>query len=144
MLAGGYSRPRRAAMGQFFTPAPIASFMAELSEPSAKEIRFLDPGAGLGSLSAAWVARACAMEPGPSSIHLTAYDADSHLAGYLRHTVKDCGAACRTKGIAFQADVIEGDFIEAAGGNARGTSVVGNLAASLRLRNAESALSQTE
>ncbi len=105
---------RRAAMGQFFTPASIASFMAELSERSGGEVRFLDPGAGLGSLSAAWVAHACEIERGPALIHLTAYEADSHLAEYLRHTIKECEAVCRAKEIAFQADVIEGDFIEAA------------------------------
>jgi adenine-specific DNA-methyltransferase len=105
---------RRAAMGQFFTPAPLASFMAELSQPSGAEVRLLDPGAGLGSLSAAWIAHACEMERAPSSIHLTAYEADSHIAQYLRQTVKDCEGFCGVKRIAFQADVIEGDFIEAA------------------------------
>ena len=43
----------RAAMGQFFTPAPIARFMAELSEANTGKVRLLDPGAGVGSLSAA-------------------------------------------------------------------------------------------
>ena len=40
-------------MGQFFTPAPTARFMADLSEVSGEDVRLLDPGAGLGSLSAA-------------------------------------------------------------------------------------------
>jgi adenine-specific DNA-methyltransferase len=73
----------RAAMGQFFTPAPIARFMAELSETNAGEVRLLDPGAGVGSLSAAWIARVCNLELRPSSIHLTAYEADRGLAEAL-------------------------------------------------------------
>ena len=39
----------RAAMGQFFTPAATARFMADLSEAKAGEVRLLDPGAGIGS-----------------------------------------------------------------------------------------------
>ncbi len=105
---------RRAAMGQFFTPAPIARFMADLSEAMAGEVRLLDPGAGIGSLSAAWIARACGLERRPSSIHLTAYEADPDLARYLRQTVQDCETTCRAAGIAFHADVIEADFIRAA------------------------------
>ena len=101
----------RAAMGQFFTPAPIARFMADLSETSAGTVRLLDPGAGIGSLSAAWIARACGLEQRPSSIHLTAYEADLPLAGHLRQTVKDCEDVCRAAGVAFQAEVIEADFI---------------------------------
>ncbi len=105
---------RRAAMGQFFTPTPAARFMAGLSTAARGEVRLLDPGAGVGSLSAAWISRACSLKPGPSSVHLTAYEADPELAEQLRHTVNDCGVLCRTAGLAFRADVIEGDFIKAA------------------------------
>ena len=90
---------RRAAMGQFFTPAPAARFMANLSEANGGEVRLLDPGAGVGSLSAAWIARACSLKPGPSSVYLTAYEADAELAEHLRQTVKDCEALCRTAGV---------------------------------------------
>jgi adenine-specific DNA-methyltransferase len=105
---------RRAAMGQFFTPAPAARFMASLSEANGGEVRLLDPGAGVGSLSAAWIARACSLKPGPLSIHLTAYEADPELAEHLRRTVNDCQTICRTAGLTFQAEVIEADFIRAA------------------------------
>ena len=104
----------RAAMGQFFTPAPIARFMADLSEAKTGRVRLLDPGAGVGSLSAAWIARACSLEQRPSSIHLTAYEADHRLAEHLRQTVEDCEEVCRAAGVAFQAEVIEADFIRAA------------------------------
>ena len=104
----------RATMGQFFTPAHVARFMADLSEVNAGEIRLLDPGAGVGSLSAAWIARACALDERPSSIHLTAYEADHHLAKHLRQTVLNCEDTCQDAGIAFQAEVIETDFIRAA------------------------------
>jgi adenine-specific DNA-methyltransferase len=102
---------RRAEMGQFFTPAGIARFMADWLEPEADDIRLIDPGAGIGSLSAAWVARACELEQPPKSIRLTAYEADSDLASYLRQTVKCCAAACDEKGIEFNGEVIQADFI---------------------------------
>ena len=41
----------RAAMGQFFTPAPIARFMADLSETKTEKVRLLDPGGGRQSIS---------------------------------------------------------------------------------------------
>jgi adenine-specific DNA-methyltransferase len=105
---------RRAAMGQFFTPAPTARLMADLSEVNGGDVRLLDPGAGLGSLSAAWIARACSLKSGPLSIHLTAYETDPDIAVHLRETVNDCEAVCRAAGVAFQANVVEGDFIKAA------------------------------
>jgi adenine-specific DNA-methyltransferase len=105
---------RRAEMGQFFTPAPIARFMADLSETKTKRVRLLDPGAGVGSLSAAWIARACSLEQPPSSIHLTAYEADRPLAEHLRQTIENCEEVCRAAGIELQAEVIEADFIGSA------------------------------
>ena len=44
----------RATWGQFFTPAPVASFLARLIElPATGRLTVLDPGAGTGSLAAA-------------------------------------------------------------------------------------------
>ncbi|HBO46175.1 MAG TPA: adenine methyltransferase, partial [Planctomycetaceae bacterium] len=105
---------RRVEMGQFFTPAPVARFMAALSEVSGGAVRLLDPGAGIGSLSAAWIAHACDARQRPSSIHLAAYEADPQLAGRLRHTVRDCAAVCRTAGVEFHGEVVDKDFIRAA------------------------------
>lgn len=98
-------------MGQFFTPAPVARFMAQLLELEVDEIRILDPGAGIGNLSAACIARICELERPPSSIRLTAYEADSELAGYLRSTLENCEVACNEKGIDFQGEVVQSDFI---------------------------------
>ncbi|MHB1542091.1 MAG: N-6 DNA methylase [Steroidobacteraceae bacterium] len=48
----------RSRLGQFFTPEPVARFMASLFEqpPRGKHLAILDPGAGIGSLSAALLA----------------------------------------------------------------------------------------
>lgn len=49
-------RKRKAQFGQFFTPASIAEFMASLfAEGRRNHCRLLDAGAGVGSLSAAFL-----------------------------------------------------------------------------------------
>src|SRR6185437_16450539 len=47
---------RKAELGQYFTPAPIAEFRASLAKMESSEIHILDAGAGVGSLFAAAVA----------------------------------------------------------------------------------------
>ncbi len=44
----------RKSKGQFFTPKEVSVFMSNLVSISHNEIRLLDPGAGVGTLSAAF------------------------------------------------------------------------------------------
>lgn len=47
-IAPGIALKRKSALGQFFTPAPVARFMASLFPPSAIQQCFLlDAGAGV-------------------------------------------------------------------------------------------------
>ena len=46
---------QQAEMGQFLTPAPTAYLLASMFDISGSAIRLLDPGAGIGSLLAAFV-----------------------------------------------------------------------------------------
>ena len=48
--------PRKSQLGQFFTPERTAGFMAGLF-PDGREFVVLDAGAGIGSLSAAFLDR---------------------------------------------------------------------------------------
>lgn len=104
----------QAAMGQFLTPAPVARLMASMLGPPTNEVRLLDPGAGVGSLTAAAVASFCAGKRRPRVICVAAYELDSALFAHLRETLLRCAAACRKQGIEFRADPVRGDFIEAA------------------------------
>ncbi len=104
----------RAAMGQFFTPAPVGRLMASMFGPAPKEVRLLDPGAGVGSLTAAAVAAFCARERKPRAIYVAAYELDPALSRHLTETLQRCAVACRRFGIEFRAEPIEGDFIQAA------------------------------
>ena len=100
---------RRAAMGQFMTPAPIANFMASLFSKWPKEVELLDPGAGVGSLTEAFVERfKRESEPG-SRLSAHAYEVEplllSYLDGQMNRLASDGNRMIR-------ADVIARDFLQ--------------------------------
>jgi adenine-specific DNA-methyltransferase len=99
---------RRREFGQFFTPAPVARFMAELAHPGKKTHRILDPGAGSGVL-------ACALleelpdESGPA--HVDAYELDPGLARVCRASLEHAQRWLASRGIALTFEVHEVDFV---------------------------------
>lgn len=82
----------RAKFGQFFTPEVASGFLAELIDlPSEGSFHLLDPGAGVGSLSAAVVARV--MQHCPSvKLHITAFETDEVLVPHLTETMDEAVA----------------------------------------------------
>ena len=104
---------RRIQMGQFLTPGPVATFMAGMFDCKRPLVRILDPGAGIGSLSAALVLAMCQRTQHPTAIALTAYEIDPLLVGYLRETLDHCRAACEETGISFEGRLVQHDFLEA-------------------------------
>ena len=70
---------RQVEMGQFMTPAPIARVMASMFEAKQRKIRLLDAGAGVGSLSAAFVGEMCSRERHPDEITVVTYEIDPGL-----------------------------------------------------------------
>ncbi|MHB1158145.1 MAG: hypothetical protein ACYC26_15065 [Phycisphaerales bacterium] len=65
----------RSELGQFATPPRIATFMAGLfADPSPKSVRLLDAGAGVGSLTAAYVQELCGRKRKPREIHVVAWE----------------------------------------------------------------------
>lgn len=123
---------RRAELGQFFTPAPVASLIASMFDATQSSLRILDPGAGIGSLSIALVAELCRREQPPTEISLTAYEVDRALNPHLKETVEFCRALCDQVGIRFDAEILHEDFIEVGVGMLGG----GFFAPSLRRFNA--------
>lgn len=95
------------------TPWPIAEFMASMFEPTAGAIQLLDAGAGVGSLSAGFVAAACGWERRPKRVELTCYEIDPVMLRHLRVTVQSCAAACEAAGIPFEGRIVEQSFVEA-------------------------------
>jgi adenine-specific DNA-methyltransferase len=100
------------SMGQFMTPGPIAQFMAKLfNDCQGQDVYLLDPGAGLGVLTAAFVERLCKQKNAGTKISVRAFELDPLLAGYLLETLEYCRLYCQNFGIEFSAEVVEDDYI---------------------------------
>ena len=101
------SAAQRSALGQFFTPAPIASLLAGMFDPPDGPVRVLDPGAGVGSLTAALVDRAV-VEGWATDLDVTAVEVDRDLLGALSETLRECEQAVpQTTACAVSADFVE-------------------------------------
>lgn len=101
----------RARWGQFFTPAPVADFLAGLIDlPPSGRLVLLDPGAGTGSLTAAVVARAV-RERATCALHCVAFEADEALSAPLARTLADCERTAAAEGIEVTAELRNEDFV---------------------------------
>lgn len=103
----------RSEKGQFFTPPGIARFMASMFTHRPDDLRILDAGAGVGSLSTALITEALGWEKKPISISLTAYEIEPILIDRLRITLDYCQEICQREGIVFTSEIIPKDFIKA-------------------------------
>jgi len=104
---------KRSALGQFMTPVSIARFMASLFDGFAeKKISLLDAGAGVGSLSAAFIEEICTHKSKPAGINITAYEIEPIMLDYLESTMNDSQILCSHSGISMTAHIKTNDFIE--------------------------------
>ena len=102
---------RRSVLGQYMTPAPIGRFMASLFENTSNDMCVLDPGAGVGSLTAAFVERLCKNSQRPRSATFICYEVEHLLTGYLRRTLDEAVAQCEFSQIKATSEIHEADFI---------------------------------
>jgi tRNA1(Val) A37 N6-methylase TrmN6 len=101
---------RKALLGQFLTPASTARFMARMFAPTAGRFcRLLDPGAGIGSLSGAFLERCVTGDLDFDKIDVTAYEVDE-----LLHRELDKTLASYSERIALTYQVVGRDFVEEA------------------------------
>lgn len=104
------SRQRKSSLGQFFTPGSTAAFMAHLFPTAAGECRLLDPGAGIGSLTSAFLARWRAGGFEFESVNVDAIELDTTLHGTLAATItgRECeGLSVRISGDDFVHSAVE-------------------------------------
>jgi len=113
-LNGTTSRQERSKIGQFFTPAKIAQYMATLFQQERREVRIIDPGAGTGVLFATLIETLIAKKHHPHSIKVTAYEIDNVVIPYLKETVERCRMICMSEGISFSGEIRCENFIAAA------------------------------
>ena len=109
----------RARLGQFFTPRPAATLVASMPRlPQAGHLRVLDPGAGVGSLTAALIARVMREAPG-LRLEVVAVEVSPALAPYLAQTLADCRQVAAFAGVQVTARAITGDLVTEATGSGR-------------------------
>ena len=99
-------------LGQFFTPSITANFMAKMFHYTSQDISLLDPGAGIGSLSAAFVFQAISQPIKPKRISITAFELDPVLIDLLTQTLDECKLLAEENQISFTYEIAENDFIE--------------------------------
>ncbi len=96
--------------GQFFTPAPVARFMAGLFERIPDSIRVLDAGAGVGMLTAALCDR-LAESDGAHHVDADLFETDPLVIGRLLETVDACKSRLLSSGKVLQTRVRVEDFV---------------------------------
>ncbi len=101
---------RKSQLGQFLTPARTAQYMAGLFYPATEgACRLLDPGAGIGSLSSAFLERCISGDLSFSKVKITAFEFDEILHKELENTF-----ASYSERISLSCEIVGGDFIEEA------------------------------
>jgi adenine-specific DNA-methyltransferase len=115
---------RRSELGQFFTQAAIARFLASLVDlPSEGELRLLDPGAGVGSLAAA-VADRVIRAGRDVRLHVVAFELDAALVPHLHETLHDCECTGERSGVKLTTDLRNENFVEWASDALSGSNVL--------------------
>lgn len=101
----------RPVLGQFLTPAPIATFMASLFRPLSKDIRLLDPGAGIGSLSEAFSQRFLQEAPTGTQLTIQSYEIDPDLAATLAERQSEIARHASVTDRRVETTVIDRDYV---------------------------------
>jgi adenine-specific DNA-methyltransferase len=111
----------RAHLGQFFTPSRAATLIAELPRlPETGILRVLDPGAGVGSLTAALIARILRETP-ELRVEVLAVEIDTAVVPHLEETLTDCRQVASAAGAQVVTTLLSRDLITEATGFSRRT-----------------------
>ncbi len=100
---------KKSRLGQFLTPESTASFMAGLFPASSGACRLLDAGAGIGSLSSAFLERCITGDLNFNEIQLKAFEIDGTIHDDLYRSLSYYAQKCN-----FSFEVFGSDFIEEA------------------------------
>lgn len=106
------SEKSRIELGQVFTPKSVAVLMASFFPDFPNNMKLLDAGAGVGSLTAAVVMEIIKRKKRPKYLELNAYEKDPSLINFLTETLKICDIVLREHGVIFQYKILNEDFIE--------------------------------
>lgn len=104
------SKKERKKIGQFFTPAPIAKFMASLVEFNQSTIRILDPGAGTGILSGA-ICQEITKNELIKRVHIDLFETDNNVIDLLIKNMELIKKTLEIKSKEFTYNIIQENFI---------------------------------
>ncbi|MEC1636413.1 Eco57I restriction-modification methylase domain-containing protein [Bacillus mojavensis] len=97
---------------QFFTPMSVANYMSSMFKETKKnEIKILDPGAGIGNLTAAFIFNVLKWRNKPKKIHATLYEIDYTLISELKKNLEICMTECDKNNIKLEVEIINKDFL---------------------------------
>lgn len=100
---------KKSQLGQFLTPAQTAKFMAGLFPSSSGNCHLLDAGAGIGSLSSAFLERCVSRELNFDEVRVEAFELDDTIQDDLRQSLNRYADK-----LPLSSEIIGGDFIETA------------------------------
>src|SRR5574344_1987887 len=94
--------------GQYLTPYNIAKYMSSLFPKTNEALHILDPGAGIGTLSCAFLDRIKAEKWNNPKIKVTAYDLDKVVLNKLKENLGAEGKSFSN----FSFNIFDRDFLE--------------------------------
>jgi adenine-specific DNA-methyltransferase len=100
----------RKERGQVFTPPEVARFMAGLLGTIPPEYFLLDPGAGIGMLTAAFCERIGKLHS-PRSVTAHVFENDPQLIPLLKRNLENCKRLLSEAGHTFDYDLHAEDFV---------------------------------
>jgi len=98
-------------IGQVFTPAPIAKFMAAMLDLNKTNISILDPGAGTGILTAALCDRLI-HSSSQLKIKVDAYENGERILPYLNNNLLKIRQEFHNTNHSFEFNLLNSDFIK--------------------------------
>ena len=114
-VSNGLNASRRSQLGQFMTPTRIARFMASMFTPNEKTtISLLDAGAGVGSLTAAFLEHVHNEWSTIKEVYSTTYEIDATLFEVLKNNLSDFQSHASDHDMQFTSNIYQKDFIEQA------------------------------
>jgi adenine-specific DNA-methyltransferase len=114
-------RHRKAGLGQFLTPGPVADLMASFFDANGEVVNLLDAGSGEGALTISFVRSLLGRTQRPQRLSVTAYEIDPALIPVLQANLTECARECEAAGVQFSFKVVVEDFISAGAKMARGS-----------------------
>jgi adenine-specific DNA-methyltransferase len=117
--------------GQVFTAIEVARFMASLFSKIPQDYQLLDPGAGIGILTAA-VCEKLTKYSSPRRLIAHVFENDRRLLPFLEKNLDNCRRALRDIGHSLEYTIYADDFVLACSSNLHGQSTFDDALRNIR------------